>query len=178
MFTKRNLILITLAGFVMLASAGELSPAHKKVKKSYKDKMRISSVQDFKDRNAMGDKVEVIFVRTVQDKREHIDGLMRITVELEDKEDNLYCAQMILKQGGRASRYMGKDEWTFHISHGDLNRPKLSAYVVEYGVKYEDVFVPVAEECDHADTAAEILKRGSKILKFEKAHHTFWYDGS
>lgn len=83
---------------------------------------------------------------------------MRITVQLTDKESGkiVYAQQTRETQKVNGDNYAGETKWACRIPFGEMQKPKLSAYVIEFGFMKDSVFIPVAVECDEVELADEI----------------------
>jgi hypothetical protein len=85
---------------------------------------------------------------------------MRITVELNDKKTSTVgWSQFAREQGELDSEYTGQDNWRFLVPVGNMNRPKVTAYVIQYGVMVDGEFKVIAEEMDDVDSLDELLER-------------------
>jgi len=99
-----------------------------------------------------------------------------VTVELEDRAKNTYFARVERKQGSTHPDYVGKDEWVMQIPHGDLERPKVSAYIIQYGILNDGEFIILAEEFDDVDTLEELMERTTTRLEGVKSiEHYYWF---
>lgn len=112
-------------------------------------------------RNDKDEKFERIKVTTEQEKDDPFLGAVRLTVEMTDKSDQTVYGQKVQAQAKHPSEYQGKDEWTFEIPHGALDKPKITAYALEYGWETNKVFTPVVQEFYKAESAEEILARST-----------------
>ena len=90
---------------------------------------------------------------------------LRVTIELTDKQKNSYFAQMAREQGSLDTEYTGEDNWEFLLPIGDLNRPKVTAYVIQYGILVDAEFIVLAEETDDVDTVEELTERSPTRLE-------------
>lgn len=115
------------------------------------------SKTDFRDPNDQ--KFEQVKLTTEQDEDDPFMGTLRFTVELTDRDGEVRWGQILLKQAKRPAEYEGRDEWTFNFPHGDLNRPAISAYALEYGWEANKVFTPVRQEFYKCESADEITAR-------------------
>jgi hypothetical protein len=62
------------------------------------------------------------------------------------------------------------------VPQGELERPKVSAYVVEYGLMDEETFVPLAIEMDDVDSVEELTERSpSRLEDGVKLKHAYYY---
>jgi hypothetical protein len=112
---------------------------------------------------------------------------LKVTVELEDKKtDTIGYAQFARLQGGVDDEYTGTDRWKFEIEQGDMKRPKVTAYVIQYGILDEKDgkpdFVVLAEELDDVDSLEELIERTpNRFEQKPKIIHEYDYidaDGS
>ncbi|MBL7016268.1 MAG: hypothetical protein ISR84_01785 [Kiritimatiellales bacterium] len=143
--------------------------------------VRIDSVRFATIRNKERQKVEVFEVSTSQDERD-TDGLyLRVTVELKHGSGEKLCAQLIRQQCDvTTEEYAGRDQWEFYIPHGELKRPRIDAYVVEYGLMDGENFVPVATRTDDADDVNEIIENCSNKIaedQLQMKHSYVYRDG-
>jgi len=142
----------------------------------FKKSVKIISINEDTVRGDDDSKSEVIKFSTYQDENDDaLNFRMRITVELKDKSKKTYFAQMARGQGALDSEYTGEDNWEFKIPHGDLERPKISAYAIQYGILCEGEFIPVVEEFDDVDSAEEITVRTTTRIDIQSTKHTYSY---
>ncbi len=143
--------------------------------------VKMGSIRDSTIRNDEDEKIEVLKFYTYQNEDDEFDFRMRVTVELTEKAGDSHFAQIEKKRGKVHVDYTGEDQWEFHIPQGDLVRPKLTAYVIQYGIFLDGEFVVLAEDLDDAESADEIEARCPTRLKYISALHTHTYrdsDGS
>ena len=168
---KMMLSVMLVAG--CLAAFGEIDEKEMKRLKRY---VRVDSVNDSTFRNKDREKIAILKFNTSQDERDKEGYRVRVTVELTDKSKDSYYAQLMRNQAEVSSEYLGQDRWEFHVPHGELERPKVSAYVVEYGLMDEETFVPLAVEMDDVDSAEELIERcKARIDKGVKMKHGYLY---
>jgi hypothetical protein len=126
-----------------------------------KKKVKIGSVSDDEMEE---DDVEYMQVKfyTIQDEDsadEHA-FYVKVTVELTDKKTKTVCyAQFARMQGAVDTEYTGEDNWEFVVPFGDLEKPKITAYAVQYGVIEDKEFIVLAEQMDDVDTVEELTTR-------------------
>ena len=138
--------------------------------------VRIESVRDATERDDDRNKIEVLKFHTSQDEQDKEGFRMRVTVELTDKSKDSYCAQLIRYQGRVNPEYKGQDRWEFHVPHGDLERPEITAYAIEYGVMDGETFVPVVSAFQDVDSVEELTGRcKSRIEEGVKLKHAYYY---
>ena len=140
--------------------------------------VKMGTIKDSTIRNDEDEKIEVLKFFTYQDEHHEFDFRMRVTVELTEKAGDRYFAQIEKKQGKVHAEYTGEDQWEFHIPYVDLVRPKLTAYVIQYGILLDGAFLVLAEDLDDAESAGEIEARCPVRLKHIFALHTHTYSDS
>lgn len=139
-------------------------------------RVKVGTVSDSTTKNDAGEKLTVLKFHTYQDERDsQYDFRIRVTVELTDKEEKIYAGQLLSPQGGVPKEYTGEDDWEFQISHGELDRPKMTAYAIEYGIFQQKTFIPVAAELKKAESADKIMKRSSGRVPVKRTHHSVWF---
>ena len=124
--------------------------------------VRIGSVYD--DTIDGDDDLEYVQLRFYtyqnQDDAEKYTFRVKVVVELTDKKTStITYSQFAREQGSVDSEYTGEDNWQFLVAQGDLKRPKVTAYVVQYGIMVDKEFKILAEETDDVDTIDELIKR-------------------
>ena len=126
----------------------------------------IVGVRDDTFRNDDRKKFEVLEVNTFQDPdRMQLRTCIRIAVELEDRQKNTYVVNFTaMAPDSYDSEYLGEDYWFLYMPYGDMDRLKISASAVQYGVMDEDVFVPFVSEYDDVETIEELRKRTTTPL--------------
>lgn len=150
---------VTLMVCVLTCAAvfGELSEDQMKELQRY---VRIASVRDQTVRDEDRNKIQVLSFVTTQSDQDTENYAVRVTVELADSDNNTYCVQLMRKQQlSSGYEYAGQDRWEVRIPEGDLSRPKINAYVIEYGKMDGEKFVPVALDDKDAESAEEIASR-------------------
>lgn len=142
----------------LMAVGAELT---EKEKEKIEDKTNIGSVNDNTVRGDDDEKSEVLKFHTYQEENdvEKYEFRMRVTVELTDKKKNTVFVQFTKEQGAVDSEYTGQDNWKFSVPHGGLEKPKLTAYVVQYGVLNEGEFVVILEETKRVKSLEELTER-------------------
>ncbi len=175
-------LLLVLCVSCFVAVGAELSEKElKKLEKSVK----ISSVVDETIKNEDREKVEVVRVYTYQDRGDPNKKYVyrfRMAVELTDKNKNTRFARVerahgkVCERGSQITDYLGRDEWEMHIPHGDLERPKITAYAIQYGILNEGEFIVLAEDYDDVDTMEELMERTTtRVEDVKTIEHRFWY---
>ena len=149
---------ILLAAYLLICSAvfGEVDKAElERMKRTVKiDTIRSDTYRD-QDRNNF----ELLKFNTSQYEMDKGPFYMRVTVELKDSNTNPYIQLMRYRGDVTEYDYVGQDRWELHIPHGELSRPRIRAYVIEYGVMDGETFIPVATQTKNAKTADEIVER-------------------
>lgn len=151
------LLLVFLAG--CFVAAGALTDDQIE---DLKKKIKIGSVTDDTMEDDSDIKYEQLRFYTYQDEdwAEEYTFYVKVTIELEEKKGKeSYYAQFARTQGAVDSEYTGEDNWEFVVAHGDLQKPQITAYVVQYGVLEDKEFIVLAEEADDVDTVEELKTR-------------------
>ncbi len=152
----------------------------KKELKKLKRSVKILSVSDRKTENQEDEKIFLLKFDTNQDEDndEQFKYRFRVTVEITDKAKNTYFAQVQASQRALHEDYLGEDTWEFHIPIGNMERPKLSACVIQYGILHEGKFIPLNEDFDDVDTVEELTERSPNRLdgNMKLFKHTYLYD--
>lgn len=130
----------------------------------------ITSVQNSSGENEAGEDVELLIINTHQ-VGEKFPGVVRIFIELTDTDGTVVWGQGQdrsqsgeVKGGNRKGMtYSGAVRWVFEVKHGELKRPKVTGYVVEYGYGQGKDFVCLAEKCYRTESKDEITARNKKV---------------
>ena len=155
---KQRLIILAILSCCAVAFSEKPTDLVLKLQKEYKGRIKIGSANDT-TLKVEDEKVEALKFHTYQDERDDLNYRIRVTVELEDKNDKTYFAQIMKPQPSHQMEYTGESNWEFHIPHGNMKRPKITAYAIQYGFIQDKKFIPVAEELDDVDAAEEITER-------------------
>ncbi len=141
--------------------------------------VKIGSVNDDTVENDADEEFEQLKFYTYQNEDDDYNFRMRVTMELTDRSKNTYFAQLMKPRGVVSAEYTGEDNWKFEVPHGDLERPKVTAYVVQYGIQLGSEFVVLAEETDDVDTVEELTERSPTRLEQKPAiqHQYSYRDG-
>jgi hypothetical protein len=159
-------------GFVLAVSAllvagvfAQEAPDIEETIKNLKKHLSMGSIAktDFRDANNL--KNERVKLVTEQDEDNPFIGTLRFTVEVTDKAGEVRWGQVSRAQSKHPPEYDGKDEWTFEFAHGELDKPKITAYALEYGWETNKVFTPVVQKFDNVESAAEITDRNKDPKK-------------
>lgn len=150
------------------ATAAELPDNLQKLQEELGDKLKIISVDDDDFKDDDDNKFFVLKVVSSQDERAtDLTPLMRVTVQLLDRKSKTTVFAQAEKKSRPLpgnNRYGGSTRWEFHVPFGDMKRPKLTAYAVEFGVNEGGTFVAGASEYDKVDSADEIMDgKGTKV---------------
>ena len=92
---------------------------------------------------------------------------IRVAVELTDrKTKQVYRVEEMGKFGDLLAihhdDYQGEGRWELHMPCGELDKLKVTAYVVQFGVIDADAFVPLQTECDHVGSYDELMDRAAE----------------
>ena len=180
---KRYMLLVIFCLSCFAAVGADFS---EKELKRLRARVKIGSVDDLTIKNDDREKVEVVKVYTYQeqgDLNKHYTYRIRVAVELTDKEKNTCFARAeraqgnVCEKGFQITDYIGKDDWEMHIPHGNLERPKITAYAIQYGILNEGEFIVLAEDYDDVDTMEELMERTTTRLQNVKTiDHYYWYE--
>lgn len=156
--------------------AAEIPEEFMELKEDRENSVRINAVSDRTVRNDAREKLEVISFFTNQNEDDKLIYKVRVTVEITDKSGDVYYARIVKGQGALDEEYKGEDEWAFQIPHGELERPKITAYAIQYGFVKDKMLIPVYEEFDDVDSAEEIVERADAgRLEMKITKHTYQY---
>lgn len=176
---KRCLMMIVLLASCSFLYGAELSAELAKLQKKLSNSVKIGTVNSDTIRNDNNEKIEVFKFHTYQDERDKgLNFRVRVTVEMTDKAGNTCFAQLNREQGPLHEEYTGEDDWEFQMSHGSMERPKVTAYAIQYGILEEGVFIPVVEKLSKVDSVDGITKRISCRTEFTKTLHYYRYRDS
>ncbi|MCU0858026.1 MAG: hypothetical protein MUC65_06445 [Pontiellaceae bacterium] len=149
---------------VMMGCTGAFAAKEKSeldlVVEALKKHVRLGLVNFMTERDkTTREKTEIITTETYQDRTSPFIGTLRFTFEFTDKEKNVYFGQAIIPKKKQMSDYGGQDDWRLRIPHGNLEYPKLTAYVMEFGFETNGTFVVVDQKTKKAENSDEILAR-------------------
>lgn len=148
-----------------------------KLIKKLRSGTHIGSSNIIDSRNDNKDKEFSLKFTTNQRTQDNRSLQMRITIEVWDADKNLYYGQVVWPQGALVHSYNGQDDWEFKVTAAGLEKPKVTAYTIEYGDIFDGKFVALDEQFKRVDSADEITSRGKNTLKIT-CKHTQWYIGS
>ena len=174
---NRYLLLLAFCASCFVVGAAELSEDELE---KLQDSVKISAVSDDTVRGDDGEKSEVIKFRTLQREDDEYKFRVQVVAELTDKKKNTYYTQMARLQGETDMEYTGESGWKFILPQGTLEKPKLTAFVIQYGILQDDgEFLVLAEEMDDVDTKEELIERAKNLLE-QKAYieHQYSYRDS
>jgi hypothetical protein len=123
---------------------------------------KINSVNTMSSENKKGEDVEILKINSIQSGGE-FEGVMRIAMQLEDKNDKVAWGKIDAKQPVgkvRSGEYEGLKAtgavtWTCETGNNTMKRPKLAAYAVEYGYMKGGEFVVLDAEYKKTDSFDE-----------------------
>lgn len=141
-----------------------------------RDKIKIGSVSDDDfEENDIEYQTLKFYTYQDEDSVEDYTFYVKVTVEFtEKKTKKSYYAQFARTQGSVESEYTGEDNWEFVVAQGDLEKPKVSAYVVQYGILVDKKFIVIVEEMDDVDSLEELTTRTSdKLVQKPRILHQY-----
>lgn len=162
---RRTGFILAVCAVVAAAGMAQESADTEAVVKRLKKQLSLGSIVRTDFRDEKNQKFEQIKVITEQSEDDPFTGTMRFTVEITDKAGETRWGQITRAQAKRPAEYDGKDEWTFEFPHGELDKPKITAYALEYGWETNKVFTPVVQKFDNVESAAEITARNKDAQK-------------
>jgi hypothetical protein len=169
-------MLVLLFAGALASSGEELSKELVTLKEKLSRSVKIGTINSDTIRDNDDKKIEVFKFHTYQDERDkNLNFRVRVTVEMTDKSGQACFAQINREQGSLHEEYTGEDDWEFQIPHGEMDRPKVTAYVIQYGILEDGMFIPVAEKLSKTGSAEEITKRTPCRAEFVKTVHYYWY---
>lgn len=147
------------------------------------EEVEIVEVRDDTVKNEEREKFEILEINTFQNEDDDGSGFqMRVIVELTDKQKEKYLVQFQgMRPGGLDSEYTGEDYWTLSMAYGELERLKVTGYLVQYGFVDEGHFKLVAEKDDDSEDMLEGVRAGTTHLfpgKVRLRHHYMFNDDS
>ena len=175
---KRYVVSLCVVAAAFVSLGAELSKDLLKLQEDLSSRTKIGTVNDTTLRDN-DKKFEVLKCSTNQDPRKKdLNFRMRVTVELTDKAENTCWAQINREQGPVDKEYTGEDVWEFRIPHGEMEKPKVTAYAVQYGILKDGEFIPVAEKFSKVDTVEEITSKSANRIEFSQTLHYYSYNNS
>ncbi len=154
--------------------------------KHFKSNVEIAGTREDTFKNDAREKSETVEVNTFQDSDDPVNydmSLFRIVfcVELTDKQKNTYLVKFTGKPSADYdSEYQGEDYWTLYMPHGDMERLKVSGYIVQYGIMDGDTFVPLAWKEDNSKKMLVGVRNGTtrNFSGRVRLTHYYMYDDS
>ncbi len=141
----------------------------------------ILGVRTDTEKNDDREKFEVLEINSEQndDLAEAYDFQIRIAAELTDANKKSYLVKYVGNQPkGFDSEYIGENFWQLWVPYNDVDRPKFTAYAIQFGVNDDDgKFIILSEDYDDVKSMSELIERttndysGNIVLK-----HTYIYD--
>lgn len=173
----KHLLVLTFLFIAATAPAADLTleDLPEDLQDQLEDSVRIINVNSDTTEDDDDNRIEVISFQTYQDENDQFQFRVRVTAELTDKEDTIVYGQFMRPQGNVPHGYTGEDDWKFEMQHTGLKRAKLSAYVIEYGILYNNDFIVLATEMDDVDSKEEILDRAGNRVPLTSSYHHVWY---
>lgn len=176
---KRQLISILFIACCITAFGIETSDEIKALKKELKNTVKIGTVQNNTIRDGNNEKTEQFLFYTNRDENCDKTFKMRVTIELTDDrgKGDVYYASLTQPHSGAGEDFTGEERWAFEIPHGNMNKPKVTAYAIQSGVIHNKEFTPIAEDLDNVDRAEEITERENTQRIDMKCtyHHAQYY---
>ena len=153
---KYTMILVAL--FVScVTSLGEIE---RKQLKKLERLVRIDAIRESTDKRNHDKKYEVLKIDYSSEDTGLEEVLIRVTVELTDKDKNTYLVEELHGYGTfPEDTYLGEGDWALRMPHGSLERLKITGYAVENGVLDGKEFVPFNGEYDDVKTYEELTAR-------------------
>jgi len=138
--------------------------------------VKIDTIRDEIYRDDDRNEYTLFKFNTSQYEMDKDDFHIRVTLEIKANGKLVYAQQLRQRRNITSTEYIGQDRWEFHIPHGESAMPRITAYVIEYGIMDEGTFIPVAIETMNAETADEIVKRcSSGIEENTRLKHAYIY---
>lgn len=132
-----------------------------------KGTVKIGGVGDTTEDGEDDQELEVLKFYTTQyeDDTDEYEFRIKVVAEVTDKKaKKVYLAKMARMQGAVDTEYRGEDNWEFKIPYGDMEKVKITAYVIQYGVLSDREFIVLAEEMDDVDSLEELEARTTEMV--------------
>ncbi|NOU37068.1 MAG: hypothetical protein HOO88_09915 [Kiritimatiellaceae bacterium] len=169
---ETNAVLSSVTNAMPHMTSNELARLQKKLSGT----VRLGTIQSDTVRDDKDKKIELFKFNTYQDKRDDVTLTVRVTIELTDKAGQTCFAQISRTQASpRETEYTGEDNWEFRIPHGKMERPKVTAYAVQYGILQDGVLTPVVEQLYKVKSVDEITSRVSCRNDAGQSFYYYWY---
>lgn len=140
----------------------------------YGDNTRLFSINDDDVEDENGNDFFVLKFCTFQDDTHEkpFGYTLRVTVQLTDRKTQTVVFDQIeenipQRKIGKMTYYEGH-AWEYQIPFGEMKRPKLSAYAIEFGFEKDGHFVILAADYDKVDSADEILNGEGHEVKMKR----------
>ena len=175
---KRYMWLLALLTGCFLAVGEEISEDEKE---DLEDKIKIGSVRDDTIEDDDDVKYEQLKFYTYQDENSVEDYTFRIMVMIElteKKSKKVYYTYLNGMQGDVDTEYTGEDNWEFAVPHKDLVKPKVTAYIIQYGIVLDKRFIVIKEEMDDVESIEELKGRGTLLEQKARIFHQYSFRDS
>jgi len=133
--------------------------------------VRIAGARTGTWRNDARERLEELEINTSQNIDDPLvfdmtDFRMRLVVELTDRTRTKYIVRFTGSPSNNYdSEYQGEDYWKLRMAHGDLERLKISGFVIQYGFMDGETFMPLAEyEKRYEDILEGLRNRTTQIF--------------
>lgn len=151
--------------FVLVLAAASLSFAElsKKEARKMQSLVKIGSVSSRPQTGRNGD-YELIKIEYSSASYEEFNlGVaekvwIRIAALITDKSKKNYLVEQKNRYGEVEDTYMDEGYWSLKIEHGDLEKMKVVAYVIEHGIMEGKTFVPFDEKHKKIKSYEELTK--------------------
>jgi hypothetical protein len=130
--------------------------------------VKIGGVSDTTEDGPDDQELEVLKFYTAQyeDDAEEYEFYISVVVEVTDKKaKKAYLAKKARLQGAVDTEYNGEDNWEFKIPYANMEKPKITAYVIRYGILNDNEFIPLAIEMDDVDSLEELEARTTEMVE-------------
>jgi hypothetical protein len=157
---KFHLLTVLVFSGLFLVANGELTKDQlKQLEDMEIDGVHLGEIRD-DDRNKIID-VEINTTQNDSDDAQGGDFRMRVVLELKDADKNMYLADFTGDRPGDIdTEYTGEDYWHIYLPHGDLKRPKVERYAIQFGFMDGETFIVFAEDYQRVKTLEELTESG------------------
>ncbi len=154
-----------------LVSNGEF--AKKELKRL--GEVEISGIREDTKKNDDRKKIETLEISTFQNNEDTEGFRLNVAVEITDKQKKTYLVEYKgMQPSDFDSEFTGEGFWTLSMPHGDLERVKITAYAVQFGIMDEAAnrFIICVEKYDGVKAYDELTTRttnafpGTVTLKY------------
>lgn len=132
-----------------------------------KGTVNIGGVNDSTEEGEGDQELEVLSFWTTQYLGDELEYQFRakVVAEVTDKKaKKTYLAKMATMQGEVDTEYTGEDNWKLMIPYDGMEKPKITAYVIQYGVLSGREFIVLTEEMDDVDSLEELEARTTELV--------------